>query len=135
MRNTPGENAGQEAERRAEEAAEEVSPWVERIARFGYATKGVVYVVVGMLAVGVATGIGGRATDPPGAFQTISTQPFGRIILGFVALGLAGYALWRLVQAVADPEGEAATQAASLAASGTEQPRWATLFLRSPLGS
>ena len=106
MRNTPGENAGQEAERHAEEAAEEMSPWVERIARFGYVTKGVVYVVVGMLAVGVATGIGGRATDPPGAFQTISTQPFGRIILGFVALGLAGYALWRLVQAVADPEGE-----------------------------
>ena len=52
MRNTFGENTGQEAERRAEEAAREVSPWVERLARFGYVTKGVGY-VVGALAIGV----------------------------------------------------------------------------------
>ena len=68
--------------------------------------KGAVYLVVGVLAVGVATGMGGRTTDPPGALRTISTQPFGRIVLGFITLGLAGYALWRLVQSVADPDGE-----------------------------
>ena len=106
MPNTPGENVGQEAERRTEEAAQEASPWVDRIARVGYVTKGAVYIVVGMLAVGVATGMGGRATDLPGALQTIGAQPFGRIVLGFVAIGLAAYAVWRLVQAVADPEGE-----------------------------
>ena len=69
-------------------------------------TKGAVYLVVGALAVGVASGMGGQTTDLAGALQTISTQPFGRVMLGFVALGLAAYALWRLVQAVADPEGE-----------------------------
>ena len=106
MRNTPGKNARQEAGRRAEEAAEEASPWVDRIARFGYVTKGVVYLIVGLLAVGAAIGMGGRTTDPPGALRTIGTQPFGLVVLGFVALGLAAYALWRLVQAVADPEGE-----------------------------
>lgn len=80
--------------------------WVERLARFGYATKGVVYVVVGILAVGVATGMGGRATDQQGALQAIGTQPFGRLLLGLIAVGLAGYALWRLFQAVADPDRE-----------------------------
>jgi Domain of Unknown Function (DUF1206) len=95
-----------EAEQRAKEAAQEASPWVDRFARFGYVTKGLVYVVVGALALGVATGVGGRTTDPPGALQEIGAQPFGRVMLGFVAIGLAAYALWRLFQAVADPDGE-----------------------------
>lgn len=51
MQNGPGENPRQEAERGAKEAVEEVSPWVARLARFGYVTKGVMYVVVGLLAV------------------------------------------------------------------------------------
>jgi hypothetical protein len=104
--NTPGEQTEQEAEHRAKEAAQEASPWVDHFARFGYATKGLVYVVVGTLALGVVTGVGGRTTDPPGALQEIGAQPFGRVILGFVAVGLAAYALWRLFQAVADPDGE-----------------------------
>jgi hypothetical protein len=95
-----------ETERHAEEAVEEASPWIERMARFGYAIKGAVYIVVGVLALEVATGIRERATDPPGAFRIIGTQPFGHVMLGFISLGLAGYALWRLFQAVADPEGE-----------------------------
>ena len=51
-------------------------------------------------------GTGGRTTDPRGALESIGTQPFGRFLLGLVAVGLTGYALWRLVQAIADPEGE-----------------------------
>ena len=61
---------------------------------------------MGALAFGVAIGVGGRTTDPPGALQEIGAQPFGRVMLGFVAIGLAAYALWRLFQAVADPDGE-----------------------------
>ena len=106
MRENLEGNTKQEAEHQAQEAAQEASPWVDRIARFGYVTKGAVYLVVGALAVGVASGMGGQTTDLAGALQTISTQPFGRVMLVFVALGLAAYALWRLVQAVADPEGE-----------------------------
>ena len=106
MSKTPGEEHEQEAEQHAKEAAQDASPWVDRFARFGYATKGLVYVVVGALALGVATGVGGRTTDPPGALQEIGAQPFGRVMLGFVAVGLAAYALWRLFQAVADPDGE-----------------------------
>ena len=82
MRHTPGEDAKRETERLAkdsrqraeqiaEEAAEDPSPWIQWLTRFGYATKGAVYILVGMLAVGVPTGMGGRFTDPSGALQTI----------------------------------------------------------------
>ena len=92
------------------EQAEEVmdtvaaSPWMELLARFGYATKGVVYIVVGGLATLAAFGLGGETTDVRGALSTIETQPFGRVALITVAFGLVGYVLWRWVQAIADAE-------------------------------
>ena len=51
------------AKRSAEQAARHASPWLEWLARLGYVAEGVVYVVVGALAVGVAVGIGGRTTE------------------------------------------------------------------------
>jgi hypothetical protein len=103
--NTP-QNSGREAERRAGEAARRAHPWIERLARFGYAAKGTVYLVTGALAVGVATGVGGRATDQRGALEEIGAQYFGRVLLGLIAVGLVGYVVWRLVQVAADPDGE-----------------------------
>lgn len=72
--------------------------------RFGFAAKGVVYALVGLLAAQAALGVGGQTTDTGGALQTIVTQPFGKILLSLVAVGLIGYVLWRLVEAVMDPE-------------------------------
>ena len=81
------------------------NPWMQRLARFGYAAKGVVYIVIGALATLAALGYGGgETTDTRGALQTIETQPFGKAVLFIVAVGLVGYALWRLIQAVADTE-------------------------------
>lgn len=84
----------------------DVSPsgWIETLARFGYAAKGSVYLVVGGLALQVATGSGGQTGGPKEALGEISTQPFGRILLALTGLGLVGYAVWRLVQAWSDPE-------------------------------
>jgi hypothetical protein len=82
------------------------SSWVERLGRLGYATKGVVYAVVGALALAVAIGAGGQTTDPSGALETIGEQAFGLILLILVAVGLAGYAFWRLFQAIKDPDRE-----------------------------
>ena len=123
MPHAAGDNARKKAERlmkdtkqetkrlvkdaRQEAAQHNASAWVERLARFGYATKGAVYILVGILALGVATGLGGRTTSPPGAIQIIGSQrPFGQILLIGVTIGLAGYALWRLIQAVVDPDRE-----------------------------
>jgi hypothetical protein len=79
-------------------------PWVERLARLGYAAKGLVYFTVGLLAAQAAIGSGGKTTDSSGALETIVTQPFGKFLLSIVTLGLIGYALWRLVQTILDPE-------------------------------
>lgn len=81
-------------------------PWIERLARFGLASKGVVYAIVGILAAQAAFGAGGRTTDTEGALQTIVAQPLGKFLLSLIAIGLIGYVLWRWVQAVKDPEGK-----------------------------
>ena len=81
-------------------------PWLARLARWGYAAIGVVYLIMGCLALLAALRAGGRLTDAQGAFETLLAQPQGRVFLGAVALGLVGHALWRLVQAVWDPDGQ-----------------------------
>lgn len=79
-------------------------PWVERTARAGYAAKGVVYLLIGVLAMQAAGGTGGRTTGPSGVLHVLLRQPFGRWLLALVAVGLAGYAAWRLYCAAVDPK-------------------------------
>ena len=86
-------------------AVREAAPWIERLARFGYAAKGVVYVLVGVLAARAAVGAGGEVTDSEGAFRTVLQQPFGKFLLMAIGIGLAGYALWRFIAAITDAEG------------------------------
>jgi hypothetical protein len=94
-----------EAGRGADRLTRAASPWIERLARYGYAAKGVVYVLVGSLAAyGAFKGTGDSATDSRGALTQVVHQPYGRAMLGVVAAGLAGYALWRVVQALRDTE-------------------------------
>ncbi|MET0817497.1 MAG: DUF1206 domain-containing protein [Solirubrobacteraceae bacterium] len=71
----------------------------EWLARLGLAARGVVYAVIAILALKVALGDGGKTTDQQGALKTIAQQSFGEILLIVVAIGLFGYALWRLVRA------------------------------------
>ena len=68
-------------------------------ARFGIAARGVVYVVIGVLAIKLALGDGGKAADQQGALRTIADQPLGTMLLAAVAVGLLGYASWRLLRA------------------------------------
>ena len=103
-RDSSADGAGRKTRDHTEEAVRQASPWIEWIARFGYVAKGVVYVVMGILAVLAAVNAGaGSTTDQNGAFQTIEEAPFGQVLLGVVAGGLLGYVLWRSIQAVADP--------------------------------
>ncbi len=82
----------------------EVARWIARFARFGYAAKGVVYAVVGVLAVRLAFGRGGEATGSRGALREIGQAPFGRVLLVLLALGLLAYAAWKVVEGVLDVE-------------------------------
>jgi hypothetical protein len=90
----------------AKDAARRAQPWMERLARLGYATEGAVYALIGLLAAGAAFGAGGRTTGQRGAFEIVAKSPFGSILLSLIALGFLGYALWRSVQAIMDPDGE-----------------------------
>jgi uncharacterized protein DUF1206 len=78
------------------------SPWLERLARAGYAARGAVYALVGFLAVETAFGARSRPTDTRGALQEMAGRSMA--LLWAVAVGLAGYALWRIVQGLLNPE-------------------------------
>jgi hypothetical protein len=78
---------------------------IEPLARLGYASKALIYVIVGSLAVAAAANQGARVTDTSGAFRVILSQPFGHLILIVLSAGLCGYALWRLLDAWYDPDG------------------------------
>lgn len=78
--------------------------WIVPLARFGFAAKGSVYIIIGVLAALAAFTGGGRTTDSRGALQEILEQPYGKFLLIAVAIGLSGYAVWRFVQAIEDTE-------------------------------
>ena len=59
-----------------------------------------IYAVIGILALKLALGDGGKTTNQQGALRTIAQQPFGQVLLILVAVGLAGYSLWRLIRAL-----------------------------------
>lgn len=88
------------------ETARAVAPWVRRLARYGYAAKGAVYIVVGLLAMQAAVGAGSAATDTEAALRAIIAQPLGVVILLLVGLGLLSYTAWRFVQSIFDVEGK-----------------------------
>lgn len=77
---------------------------IERLARLGYASIGIVYIIGGGLAAMAGLGRGGSTGGHERALLVILRQPFGRIALGIIAIGLVGYTLWRLVSAVTDSE-------------------------------
>jgi hypothetical protein len=77
---------------------------LEHLARFGFGARGLVYCVVGVLALLAALGQGGAAGDSKGALRAVLGGPFGAVVVGLIALGLAGFALWRLVEGVTDAD-------------------------------
>lgn len=82
------------------------STWLERLARAGLAARGVVYVVVGLLALQVARGDRQERADRQGALQAVVRQPLGRVLVLGLAIGFAGYALWQFVEAAVGAKDE-----------------------------
>ena len=79
------------------------NPSIELLERIGYVTRGVLYFVMGALALGLALGVGGMATDQSGSLTTLSSGAFGKILLLVFVIGLAAYSLWGFVRAIFDP--------------------------------
>lgn len=91
-------------EQGARGVAQRQQKWLVPLGRAGFAANGVVYLIVGALAAQAAFGAGGDTTGTGGALGHIVEAPFGRLLLALVAIGLAGYALWRMLQALLDTE-------------------------------
>lgn len=91
----------------AKRVARQAGPWIVRLGRFGLAAKGVVYLILGSLA--IQAGYHGRShdvTDAQGALVSLLRQPFGTMLLGILAAGLMAYMLWRVCQAALNPDNE-----------------------------
>jgi hypothetical protein len=75
---------------------------IKALARVGLVAKGVSYAIVGVLALDLALGHGGKATSRSGALATLAQSGFGKVLLILLACGFAAYALWRLAEAILD---------------------------------
>ena len=78
----------------------------ENIARFGIATKGFVYILIGLLTFLAAIGTGGSKSGSSDAMKSLQNSTFGSILLGITAAGLVAYVFWRIYQAIMDPDKE-----------------------------
>ncbi len=76
------------------------------LARAGLTARGVIYILIGIVAILVAIGQGGHQADQQGALQLVASQPFGAVALWLLAIGFVGYALWRLSEAAFGVPGE-----------------------------
>jgi hypothetical protein len=76
---------------------------MESLMRLGYAVRGLVYGVIGLLALQVALGAGGALDDPQGAIVAMGKTPLGELALYGILAGLIGYAFWGFIRAVFDP--------------------------------
>ena len=86
------------------EAKKIVREWIEPVARIGYASKGAIYLLVGVLAVMAALNLGGSINGPKEALARLEPKAFGKVILSLVCAGLACYSVWRFVQSFFDPD-------------------------------
>jgi uncharacterized protein DUF1206 len=91
------------ASRKPTLVTESARAWIVAAARLGYAAKAVVYATIGILAALAAVHLQ-RTTGSQGAFIALLLQPFGHVLLGMLAVGLACYALWRAVQGALDAD-------------------------------
>lgn len=101
-REAPGTGRPKNAvEKAAQKTA--MSPAMETLARLGYGVRGLVYAMIGLLALQVALGKGGRLTDTQGAIAFLGSSLLGTILLWVILVGLVGYGLWGFIRAFLDP--------------------------------
>ena len=93
-----GRDALERPAERAREDAERGRGWFAVLARAGLIAKGVSYGLVGILAINLVIGDGGRATSRQGALETLAREGSGKVLLALLAFGFFGYATWRLVE-------------------------------------
>ena len=87
-----------------EEEGHRAAPWLQWLARVGIVAEGLIYVLIGGLALTGSFDPAQHPSGTSGAMSKLAHVPLGRVMLALLALGLAAYVLWQLVLAVLDPE-------------------------------
>ena len=82
------------------------SPPAQLLARAGLAARGVIYILMGWVAILVALGNSSQEADQAGALQLLAGKPYGEVSLWLLGIGFAAYALWRLSEAAFGVTGE-----------------------------
>lgn len=95
-----------------------MDPKIKRIARAGYAAKGAVYILTGILALLTAFDLGGEKVGKLQILDFLEKQTFGKVLLALIGIGLICYAVWRFIQSVRDPEGIGSDKRALVKRSG-----------------
>jgi hypothetical protein len=94
---TARRKAGRDAKSTGRQAANSTA--VRWLGRAGYAARGVLYIMVGSIAIQAALGQSGEQADKSGALQEISSTPAGGVLIWLLVVGFIGMALWRLSDA------------------------------------
>ena len=94
------------------------SKYVDWLARAGFCARGVMYVIIGILAIQIAFGNGGHKADQSGAARVVASTPFGAFLLWLLVIGFAGMALWRLSEALYGGPGADGRKASNRAIAG-----------------
>ena len=94
--------------------------WKETMGRIGLVGRGVMYAVIGLLAIQLALGNDSQEASNSGAIEWIAQQPLGKFLLIALTISLLCLAAWRLLDAaVGDPvEGDDASDRAEYAIKG-----------------
>jgi hypothetical protein len=78
------------------------SRWIGVAGRAGLAAQGICFGLIGLLAIDLAVGGGGKTSDPQGALNALADHGWTRVLLVLLCVGFAGYTIWRLAQAIFD---------------------------------
>jgi amino acid transporter len=89
------------------------------LARSGLAARGIIWILIGWVAVSVALGHSSHQADQQGALQMLAGEPYGLVLLWLLGIGFAGYALWRLSEAAFGVTGEGTGAGTRLKALGS----------------
>jgi len=103
MATRTGRHVAQRAKAKAAGRKAENSPPMRFLARTGFFARGLMYVVIGWIAVEIAFGKTSQQADRSGALQTLGRTPAGEIALWVLVVGFFGMAAWRLSQALFSP--------------------------------
>jgi len=88
------------------EAGRQHEDKIETMGRVALATQGVLYLIIGILAIEVARGDRNAKPSQRGALQAVAHQPLGKALLVLVTIGLVIHVVWRLVLAARGEPGE-----------------------------